>query len=120
MSKKKRERHSREHAEVYYWDEFLQGWVQKQIRNLASVKVWGLIFSTIALFWGAITGMVFGDWSKPQELLRLVTREGLLSGGEYATILGVIYGVREVYKIADLKWRKGNANQNHSEKQKAG
>jgi len=119
MAKKKRERYSREHAEVYYWDEFLQSWVQKQIRNLASVKVWGLIFSTIALFWGAITGLIFGDWSKPQELLRLVTREGLLSGGEYATILGVIYGVREVYKIADLRWRRG-AGQNNSKEQKAG
>ena len=91
---------------VFKWSIFLQAWLQKQLSNLASVKVWGIIISSVALFWGAITGLVFGDWHNPKEFLEVITRPGLISGGEFVSILGIIYGVRETFKVVDLYFKR--------------
>jgi len=86
---------------VFPWKEFLQSWLQKILTNFVSVKVWGILISSLALFWGAITTLFFGDY-KSKDFLELLRQPGLISGENFVAILGIIYGLREVFKTASI------------------
>lgn len=91
---------------VFQWCEFFPSLGQKLLSNLISVKVWGLLLSMLALYWGAMSSFwillychLRGIHLSPTDMSNLMRSPGLLSGGELVTIWGIIYGIREAYRV---------------------